>query len=80
MAVFASFVTLTMHILDKPWDSTAKSDLAAMQDAYKFVLDLINFNSSLPPERIDSLDSMLKIYRWHLESAERAIRLTQDVA
>jgi hypothetical protein len=80
MAVFASFVTLTMHILDKPWDPNAKADLAAMQDAYKFVLDLVNFNSSLPPDRVGSLDSMLKICRWHLDSAERAIRLTQDVA
>ncbi|KAL2785518.1 hypothetical protein BJX66DRAFT_343026 [Aspergillus keveii] len=80
MAVFASFVTLTMHILDKPWDPNAKADLAAMQDAYKFVLDLVNFNSSLPPDRVGSLDSMLKICRWHLDSAERAIRLSQDVA
>ncbi|CEL04056.1 hypothetical protein ASPCAL05189 [Aspergillus calidoustus] len=80
MAVFASFVTLTMHILDEPWDLTSRTDLAALQDAFGFISDLVHFNSNLPLEQVGKLDSMLNICRWHLDSAERAIRCSQGVA
>jgi hypothetical protein len=80
MAVFASFVTLTMHILDEPWDLTSRTDLAALQDAFRFISDLVHFNSNLPLEQVGKLDSMLNICRWHLDSAERAVRCSQGVA
>ncbi|KAL3456368.1 hypothetical protein BJX64DRAFT_270752 [Aspergillus heterothallicus] len=71
--IFASFVVLTMHILDEPSGSSARGDLVILQDSFKFVSNVVRFNSNSPEGQVSSLTSMLTICRWHLESAERAI-------
>ncbi|KAL2857228.1 hypothetical protein BJY01DRAFT_202440 [Aspergillus pseudoustus] len=79
-SVFASFVTLTMHVLNEPWGSSARADLKILHDSFKFISDLVQFNSSLPGQQASQLASMLTICRWHLDSAERAIRSSDGKA
>ncbi|KAL2816526.1 hypothetical protein BJX63DRAFT_387580 [Aspergillus granulosus] len=78
--VFASFVTLTMHILNEPSGSSARADLNTLDDSFRFISNLVQFNSSLPGEQASQLASMLKICCWHLESAERAIRSAEGMS
>ncbi|KAL2864777.1 uncharacterized protein BJX67DRAFT_360279 [Aspergillus lucknowensis] len=79
-SVFASFVTLTMHILDEPRGSKARTDIGILQDSFKFISDLVQFNNNLPGQQASQLVSLLTICRWHLDSAERAIRSAQSMA
>ncbi|KAL4874984.1 hypothetical protein BJY04DRAFT_224495 [Aspergillus karnatakaensis] len=73
---FTSFVALTMHILLEPGGASARSDLGILHEAFRFISNLVQVNSSSGVQG-SQLASMLSICRWHMESAERAILSTE---
>ncbi|KAI9369642.1 hypothetical protein BJX61DRAFT_134378 [Aspergillus egyptiacus] len=77
--VFTSFGMFTLHILDDPWAESAQDDLSSLKELYTFISNLLQANSYLPADRQQIFAYMLRVCRYHLDSAERAIHGVESV-
>ncbi|KAF9883642.1 hypothetical protein FE257_003114 [Aspergillus nanangensis] len=72
--VFTSLVILTTYILDDPWGKTVVGDLQLARELSVFIKGLIEASHTVDRGRMDVLMSIFQASRYHIESAERAVR------
>ncbi|KAL4885719.1 hypothetical protein BJY04DRAFT_213924 [Aspergillus karnatakaensis] len=72
--VYTSLVILTMHILDDPEAERASGDLHLVRELSALMSGLIDASHGVTQGSVQALGVLLEASRYHLESAERAVR------